>query len=134
MRASSMPMELRNMGTHGFTPAISSSWTRASWRSRSSPSGTPRSPRCRRSSSARSEAPVPAGFLGDVDALDPPDPAVAPVAPLGGDHQLPDEGAVLLGDEIEPLAGVGQDGGDAGGDGVGVERQALALQGQAAVE
>ena len=36
----------------------------------------------------------------DVDALDPPDHAVAPVAPLVGDHQRSDDAVAALGHEV----------------------------------
>jgi len=45
---------------------------------------------------------APAARLGtDVDALDPPDPAVAPVAPPARQHQLAHDTAGFLGDEVE---------------------------------
>jgi hypothetical protein len=43
-----------------------------------------------------------------VHALDPPDVAVAPVAPLLRDHELPDNVPAGVGNEIQRLGGVRQ--------------------------
>ena len=55
----------------------------------------------------------------NIDALQPPDPAVAPVAPLAGDGRLADQPGVLaamdLGDPVAEAIGIGQRPGDAAG-------------------
>ena len=48
----------------------------------------------------RAENALAAGGGGDVDALDPPKPAVAPVAPFERDADLADDLAVALGDQV----------------------------------
>src|SRR5262249_52848097 len=42
----------------------------------------------------------------DVDALDPPEPAIAPVAPFPGHHHLAENFTVLFADEIAALGGI----------------------------
>jgi hypothetical protein len=70
----------------------------------------------------------------DVDALDPPEPAVAPVAVLEGDAELADNLAVALGEEIPPLAGVLQYGTHATLEERTVQLFPLAFMRQQAVE
>src|SRR5262249_14750203 len=70
----------------------------------------------------------------DVNALEPPKPAVAPVAPLPGDGRLADGTALGLGNPVAQPIGVGQGGGDAPGQDAVVEHLRLALQGQGRVE
>src|SRR5438874_2628987 len=50
----------------------------------------------------------------DVDALNPPEGAVAPVAPLERDAKLADHTPIGLGDEIAALGMIAQHRGDAG--------------------
>jgi hypothetical protein len=69
----------------------------------------------------------------NVHALDPPDVAVAPVAVLVGDHELPDDNAVDLGDEVAALVRVGEHRADAAADDSGLERLRLGLAGDARV-
>src|SRR5688500_11357028 len=47
-------------------------------------------------------------FGDDVHALNPPDHAVAPVAPFVGDHQRADDPFVAFGDVVAAEAGVGE--------------------------
>ena len=86
---------------------------------------------------------APAPVVGvDVDALEPPDPAGPPVAPLAGDRRLaddPGDGWVLgvvgnLGDPVAEPAGLGEGGPDAPGKDLAVEGLALGLVGESGVE
>ena len=70
----------------------------------------------------------------DVDALKPPDPTVAPVAPLATDRGLADEDAVPLGQPVAQSFRVGQRGGHATFQDRAIKRFPLGLQGQPAVE
>src|SRR5262249_47304522 len=70
----------------------------------------------------------------DVHALNPPEPAVAPVAPLVGDAHLTENLAFFLGEEVASLVRVGQLRHDARGQQRQVEDLALAFQSEQAVE
>src|SRR5262249_21005466 len=69
-----------------------------------------------------------------VDALQPPEPAVAPVAPLEGHAELPERLALVLGQEVVALVLIGEEGGDAGAQPRGIEALAFGLLGQPGVE
>ena len=58
----------------------------------------------------RAEDSLAAIRLGDIDALEPPDPAVAPVAPFAGDRGLADHAWRLtdLGDPVAEAIGIGE--------------------------
>jgi subtilisin-like proprotein convertase family protein len=64
-----------------------------------------------------------------VDALDPPDVAVAPVAPLVGDHHRRDDAAVRLGDEVAAARRLVEDGAHAARDHRRLEIDRLGLAG-----
>src|SRR6266481_3048767 len=48
-----------------------------------------------------------AGLQAHVDALNPPKPAVAPIAPFGRDHDLPNHKSGILGQKIKRLVWIG---------------------------
>ena len=69
-----------------------------------------------------------------VDALNPPEPTVAPVAELVGDLHLAEDLAVLLGEEVWPFRFIGQRGHDPCAKDCQVEGLVFRLLGQATVE
>lgn len=68
-----------------------------------------------------------------VDALDPPEQAVAPIAELGRDHELADDATVHFGDEVAAERGVVEDAAYAAGDRVDGKFEFLGLAGNGAV-
>src|SRR5262245_10543922 len=82
----------------------------------------------------RPEDPLSAMLRMNVHALQPPDVAIAPVAPLVGVHQLPDGAPRVGGDQVTSLAGVGQQSPHAWLDMRAVEYFPLTLFGQEAIE
>jgi hypothetical protein len=75
-----------------------------------------------------------ARFASHIDALNPPKPAVPPIAPFCGDHDLAQDSAVLLGKEIDRFAGIRQSRRHAGGKKTWVELLVLAFLGQPTIE
>ncbi len=75
------------------------------------------------------------GF-SDVNALKPPDPAVAPVAPLTSDRGLAGEvrRAAGEGDPVADSVGVGNRLGDTESENVGVERFGFGFEREQAIE
>ena len=73
------------------------------------------------------------GF-GNVDALNPPNVSVAPVAPLVGDQELPGEGAVDFGNVIDAPGGMIQQRRNTGQDAGRLKLEGLGFHGQAPVE
>src|SRR5690606_13899637 len=70
------------------------------------------------------ESPVPRSH---VDALNPPELAVAPVAPLIGDHQAAASGSLAHGRELEAALAIGHHGGDAAAHSLRVQFAFLGL-------
>ena len=69
-----------------------------------------------------------------VDALDPPEVAVSPVAPLFGDHQRGDQLAAELRHRVEARVGPAQKSAHAGADDLRHQYLALGLERHRAVE
>src|SRR5262249_19807550 len=82
----------------------------------------------------RPKNPLPAIIGMDVHALQPPDVAVAPVAPFVSVHKLTHRAASIRGDEVTSLARIGQQRPHTRFDMRAVECFPLALFGQQAVE
>src|SRR5437667_9552388 len=61
------------------------------------------------------------GLGPDIDALDPPKPAPAPVAPFEGDHQAADNSLRVLRNHVETFFFVMKHGLDAASQNIGVE-------------
>ena len=72
----------------------------------------------------------------DVDALEPPDPAVPPVAPLAGDRRpgRRPRRRLVLGDPVAEPVGIGEGGGDPPRRGPPGRALALGLEGEPGVE
>src|SRR5690606_3522220 len=70
----------------------------------------------------------------DVNALDPPKPAVAPIAPLRRNHQSGDDVLALGRHDIKALALVGKHGRDTGSQSRGVKLLCLSFEGHCAVK
>src|SRR6185503_15133813 len=70
----------------------------------------------------------------DIDALNPPEESIAPVAPLEGDHQLTDNFASGLGDPVGSFVPVGEHCIHAGPEARWIELQVLGFQGEPRVE
>lgn len=83
-----------------------------------------------------SKDPLPAVGFGDVNALEPPNPAVAPVAEFARDRRLPGHvtGAWECCDPVANSVGVGKGLGDAAPENVQVEHLRFTLEGEKAIE
>ena len=68
-----------------------------------------------------------AGFVGNEDALDPPEPAVAPVAPFSGDQHLADHSLPAFGHVVNAAGRIRQQVGDAGANRFRIELPLLGL-------
>ena len=76
-----------------------------------------------------------ATMLGlDIDTLNPPDHAVAPVAPFVGDHQAGDNLSIKFSDKVEASLGMGQHSFDARGEDLCGEFAVFGFAGDALVE
>jgi hypothetical protein len=82
----------------------------------------------------RFENAFPARGFVDVNTLQPPEIAVAPIAPFVSDQHLADDLSADFGNEIGSFRGITQQRFDAGADASGVELNALCLVCQARVE
>ena len=70
----------------------------------------------------------------NVDALNPGGPAIAPVGPFAGEHDLSDDGVVIFGDEVLDFVSLWKGALDAAGDDVSGEGFVFGFVGEAAVE
>ena len=70
----------------------------------------------------------------DIDALQPPEHSVPPIAPLEGQSQLADRRSVLLGNEIEAERLIVQHCPDPGTEALPIQLQSFGLFGKSRVE
>src|SRR5262249_2991153 len=77
---------------------------------------------------------TPSRFFPNIDALNPPNPAVAPIAELKRDAQLAEDGALFFSQEVKALWRVGEHGRPAALHPVPIERFGFRFLCQAAVK
>ena len=73
-------------------------------------------------------------FFSDVNALQPPEIAIAPITPFVSDHHLTSDDSIHLGNIIDSLGGVFQDSRYSNSDAIRVEAQLFRLFGQSQIE
>src|SRR5204863_1815191 len=78
--------------------------------------------------------PAPPEFCRDVDALNPPEVAVSPIAPFMGNHQLASYPPIELGNEVDGLSRIGDRRAHATFEFWAIQREMFSFLGQSRVE